>query len=461
MDVLNTQKRTASWLYRWALTFALPLVLAACGSDAAPEDVSTVGPTFTGNAWLAGPGGHEEEQWQYDGIDRPLISITRENGVCTFDNGLVQVVDMHNEQDEAWHALSSPRPANHVDESAFPPYAFECDESPYNDHRQVKDYDDYILTYSIINDAMFYGNLTHDMYVKYLGEPPLNDKIRLRVHYGARNREFAFWDGAYANFSDAVPFFYSTMFLDTVAHEIGHGVLNRISQLNGFDQSLSTDARTLHEVFGDISGLMAKYEFTGHTDNWIHGEWLYYYARYLNQIETEYGAIASYLDYDDADNYYQRIGMMTYPFYLLTSDWGIETVYKVYVDAARTCWQATTTLPQAAQCIYTSAGKLGVSQSDVVTAFKAVKIKLFDEGVLSHFTFEKNHLSINVSDTSISTGQVNAWHWDFGDGVSASAQNPVHTYTQAGTYTVTLTVQDSTGDSDAFTRTLKVLAPEP
>ena len=460
MDLLKKQEWKISWLFRLSLSAGLSLLLSACGSDAAPETVSPYPPEFTGNAWLAGPGGDEEEQWQYDGEDRPLLSVTRENGVCTFDNGLVQVVDMHNEQDEAWHALPSPRPSNHADESAFPPYAFECDESPYSDYRKVMD-DEYIWTYSSVNDAMFYGSLTYDMYVKYLGEPPLHDKIRLRVHYASRSRDYAYWDGAYANFSDAVPFFYSTLFLDVVAHEIGHGVLNRISQLDGFDQSLSTDARTLHEVFGDISGLMAKYEFTGHSNNWIHGEKLYYYARYLNQIETEYGAIASYLDYDDADNYYQRIGMMTYPFYLLTQAWGIESAYKVYLDAARTCWVPTTTLPQAAQCIYSSASKLGLSQTDVVAAFKAVKIKLFDEGVLSHYTYEKHHLSINLSDTSISTGQVNAWNWDFADGTRASTQNPVHTYTQAGTYTVTLTVQDDTGDSDAFTRTIKVVAAEP
>lgn len=436
------------------------LGLAACGSNSNTEVDHQSWPQFTGNAWLAGPGGDEEEQWQYDGVDRPLISITREQGVCTFDNGVVQVVDMHNEQDEAWHALPSPRPSNHVSEDAFPPYAFECDESPYSDYRKVMD-GDYIWTYSSVNDAMFYGNLVFDMYVKYLGEPPLNDKIRLRVHYAARGRDYAFWDGAYANFSDAVPFFYSTLFLDVVAHEIAHGVLNRISDLQGVNQDLSTDAKTLHEVFGDISGLMAKYEFTGHTDNWVHGEKLYYYARQLDQIETEYGAIASYLDYDDADNYYLRIGMMSYPFYLLANDWGIETAYKVYVDAARTCWKATTTLPQAAQCIYTSSGKLGVSQSDVVTAFKAVKIKLFDEGVLSHFTYEKNAQTISLSDTSISTGQVNAWHWDFGDGNLASTASAAHTYAQAGTYKVTLSVQDDTGDSDMFTRTIKVLAPEP
>ncbi|GAG77812.1 unnamed protein product, partial [marine sediment metagenome] len=36
-----------------------------------------------------------------------------------------------------------------------------------------------------------------------------------------------------------------------------------------------------------------------------------------------------------------------------------------------------------------------------------------------------------------------SFSWDFGDGGSSSAQNPSHTYTNAGTYNVTLTVTDA------------------
>ncbi|MEM0467121.1 MAG: PKD domain-containing protein [Candidatus Thermoplasmatota archaeon] len=35
------------------------------------------------------------------------------------------------------------------------------------------------------------------------------------------------------------------------------------------------------------------------------------------------------------------------------------------------------------------------------------------------------------------------WHWDFGDGQTASVQNPKHSYNERGTYTVRLTVTDS------------------
>lgn len=39
-------------------------------------------------------------------------------------------------------------------------------------------------------------------------------------------------------------------------------------------------------------------------------------------------------------------------------------------------------------------------------------------------------------------GKPVTYHWDFGDGVQSVAQNPLHTYTQPGTYEVTLTVSD-------------------
>ena len=50
---------------------------------------------------------------------------------------------------------------------------------------------------------------------------------------------------------------------------------------------------------------------------------------------------------------------------------------------------------------------------------------------------------MNFTDTS--TGPVTSWSWDFGDGGISTAQNPVHTYTAAGTYTVELTVEGPGG----------------
>lgn len=47
---------------------------------------------------------------------------------------------------------------------------------------------------------------------------------------------------------------------------------------------------------------------------------------------------------------------------------------------------------------------------------------------------------LTVSFTDQSLGNLNAWEWYFGDGETSTLQNPVHTYSQAGTYTVSLWV---------------------
>ncbi len=43
----------------------------------------------------------------------------------------------------------------------------------------------------------------------------------------------------------------------------------------------------------------------------------------------------------------------------------------------------------------------------------------------------------------LSTGQITNWQWSFGDGVTSSVQNPVHTYPAGGTYFACLTIYNS------------------
>jgi uncharacterized protein (TIGR02145 family) len=58
-------------------------------------------------------------------------------------------------------------------------------------------------------------------------------------------------------------------------------------------------------------------------------------------------------------------------------------------------------------------------------------------------------LTVNFTDQS--TNNPTSWQWDFGNGNSSTQQNPSHTYTAVGTYTVSLTVNNSYG-SDSETK---------
>ncbi len=65
-----------------------------------------------------------------------------------------------------------------------------------------------------------------------------------------------------------------------------------------------------------------------------------------------------------------------------------------------------------------------------------------------------------VSFTDQSTGLPTSWAWTFGDGGSSTAQNPSHSYTTAGSYTVSLTATNSVG-SDAEVKTGYITVTNP
>lgn len=409
---------------------------------------------FIGNAQLSGIGGNELKPWRY-GENRPHISIHRQdNGRCIFDNGRVSVIDMNNARDQIFEANRGAGVPNKVDDHAFPIYSFICDEQPIHNERSIVD-EVGVWTYSTLNDAMFYGDIVYDTFLEYLGEPPLEDKLRLRVHYGHQFDVIAYWDGAYANFGDGYLTHYSLATLDIIAHEIAHGVLDRISALKIYGQTMSKDARTLHEAFGDISGVMAKYQLYGEA-SWLHGGESNGDMRRLDAIITEPGAIPSFLDYDEAgDNFYKRIGIITYPFYVLSQRWGLETAYRLYLQAAKACWEPETNLVDAARCIASQAELNGQSELDVVEAFKTVKISLLEDDLISHFVFEANGLALSFMDNSRNTQMQTSWRWDFGDGTTSLESNPEHTYVEAGDYIVRLVLTNDDRE-DSFQRIVSV-----
>ncbi len=67
---------------------------------------------------------------------------------------------------------------------------------------------------------------------------------------------------------------------------------------------------------------------------------------------------------------------------------------------------------------------------------------------------------IQFTDNSISTlGPIASWNWTFGDGNSSNLQNPTHTYTTGGIYTVDLTVTDINGCTASSNYQITITAP--
>ena len=68
---------------------------------------------------------------------------------------------------------------------------------------------------------------------------------------------------------------------------------------------------------------------------------------------------------------------------------------------------------------------------------------------------------LTVNFTDLSSPVPTAWLWDFGDGTSSSTlQNPTHTYTTGGVYSVTLTITSSAGYAP-FTQTRYITVNPP
>ena len=67
-------------------------------------------------------------------------------------------------------------------------------------------------------------------------------------------------------------------------------------------------------------------------------------------------------------------------------------------------------------------------------------------------------LDVQFIDTS--TGNPTQWSWNFGDGTTSTLQNPLHTYTSGGVYSVKLTVTNSIG-SNSVTKSQLVAVSTP
>jgi serine protease AprX len=99
-----------------------------------------------------------------------------------------------------------------------------------------------------------------------------------------------------------------------------------------------------------------------------------------------------------------------------------------------------------------AAGKDNAYGSGRINAYKAVFGGSTDPLMpVADFSAKpvSGYAPLQVSFSDMSTGAPVSWSWDFGDGNTSTDQNPIHTYSTVGKYTIGLTVNNEVGSSTA------------
>lgn len=93
---------------------------------------------------------------------------------------------------------------------------------------------------------------------------------------------------------------------------------------------------------------------------------------------------------------------------------------------------------------------------DCQTDSETIGITVLPSPVAS-FTAEASTNSFEFNFTDISDGTITNWFWNFGDGTTASTQNPTHSYDNVDTYDVELTVTAENGCQNKVSQSVSII----
>ncbi|MBU0765569.1 MAG: PKD domain-containing protein [Bacteroidetes bacterium] len=329
-------------------------------------------------------------------------------------------------------------------------------------------------------DAHFGTEMTYDFYYYTFGRNSYDNAgapLLSYIHYdyGYAN---AFWDGQQMTYGDGDGYEYSPLTsTDIIAHEITHGVTEYSAALDYW-----SEPGALNESFSDIFGACVDFYANPGTANFLMGDQVSLTGTSFrnlaapNATENPHTYHGNYWEYTDYDNQGVHINstVQSYWFYLLcTGGSGVNDMGNSYsiasigMDAAaqiayRTLTVYLTPYSQYADArtysIQSAVDLFGECSDEVIAvtdAWYAVGIgSVFSNAVVAAFSTSQTYAcqtpaAINFSDQCINGS---SWFWDFGDGSTSAMENPTHTYSSTGNYTVSLIVTGSAlcGNTDTL-----------
>ncbi|HOW31967.1 MAG TPA: PKD domain-containing protein, partial [Bacteroidales bacterium] len=102
-----------------------------------------------------------------------------------------------------------------------------------------------------------------------------------------------------------------------------------------------------------------------------------------------------------------------------------------------------------------------ITSSVTCPAITTTRSILINPSPVVNFSFSNNCQAQPVQFTDLSTitsGSIVSWNWDFGDGNSSTSPNPQHTYANAGTFNVILTATSDSGCVGSLTLPVNIVA---
>lgn len=323
-------------------------------------------------------------------------------------------------------------------------------------------------------DAHWGAEMTYDYFSLVHGRNSIDDAgmaLLSYVHY-TTNFVNAFWDGQVMTYGDGnISQGYTVMTgLDVCGHEIAHGLTTFTAGLNG------GEADALNEGNSDIFGNTIEAYARPTQNSWIMGEDISTsglgFRNMADPNSSNYPGPQpdTYLGtyWDAGGEPHNNDGPQIYWYYLLcqggsgTNDNGdaynitgitmaearlIEyRALVVYMTPNTDYAAARIATIQAAQDLYGGCSPEVISTTN---AWYAVGVgPLFSATVVASFTSDVTNscsLPVTVNFTNTSANANNAT-WYFGDATTSNAYSPSHTYTNAGTYNVSVAVNSVCGN---------------